>query len=222
MKTKLLSSLIALASAGAFAATAPGISGDYVEVRSCDVYTGPCFANAEMGLTGKEAILAWFIKQGAWRGTALDGLSVVAVVRTDATLGDQSYRPNGGRAVLIVDTRATTPQREALVAFARAQAGPLIREVVAVKTTSVEMSVGKCAGGSCATVKADGLVQISTRCLGEKDHFCGNESTYYPPLTAVKNAVPAFTELASFAGKGLDVTWEARGQRSAFLAGFAQ
>ena len=29
------------------------ISGEYLEIRSCSVYTGPCFANAEMGVTGK-------------------------------------------------------------------------------------------------------------------------------------------------------------------------
>ena len=27
------------------------ISGDYLEVRTGDVYTGPCFANAEVNLT---------------------------------------------------------------------------------------------------------------------------------------------------------------------------
>ena len=37
---------------------AAGIRGDYVEVRSADVYTGPCFANGEVGLVGDEAILA--------------------------------------------------------------------------------------------------------------------------------------------------------------------
>jgi hypothetical protein len=25
-----------------------GVSGDYVEIRSCDVYTGPCFANHDL------------------------------------------------------------------------------------------------------------------------------------------------------------------------------
>ncbi len=30
--------------------TAAGLSGHYVECRDCDVYTGPCFANAEMNL----------------------------------------------------------------------------------------------------------------------------------------------------------------------------
>ena len=59
---------------------AAGIRGDYVEVRSADVYTGPCFANGEVGLVGDEAILAWRIDEGDWKGIKLDGLSVVAVV----------------------------------------------------------------------------------------------------------------------------------------------
>ena len=31
------------------------IQGDYIETRSTDVFTGQCYANGEMGLTGKEA-----------------------------------------------------------------------------------------------------------------------------------------------------------------------
>jgi hypothetical protein len=60
------------------------IKGDYIEARSADVYTGPCFANGEVGLVGNEAILAWRIKEGDWRGTSLNGLGVVAVVKAHA------------------------------------------------------------------------------------------------------------------------------------------
>ncbi|MHC4996522.1 MAG: hypothetical protein ACYTGQ_15865, partial [Planctomycetota bacterium] len=42
----------------------PAVRGDYVEIRSCDIYNGRCFANGEMGLIGKEAIMAWSINQG--------------------------------------------------------------------------------------------------------------------------------------------------------------
>src|SRR5438093_784229 len=78
--------------------TRSGITGDYLEVRTCDVFTGPCFANAEMGLSGKEAILVWSVREGAWKGVALDGMKVVAVVKTDSTLGDQHYQPRSGQA----------------------------------------------------------------------------------------------------------------------------
>src|SRR5438093_550754 len=112
MKQKLFVAILTLAALSTFAAKqAPTISGDYLEVRSCDVYTGPCFANSEMGLSGKEGILVWAVREGTWNGARLDGLSVIAVVRTDATLGDQRYQPRSGKAVLIVDARADARQR---------------------------------------------------------------------------------------------------------------
>ena len=46
-------------------ASAGTIQGIYMETRTCQVYTGPCFANAEIGLAGKDAIMAWKIQQGA-------------------------------------------------------------------------------------------------------------------------------------------------------------
>jgi hypothetical protein len=224
MKTKLTLALAALATTLTLPAKqpAPAISGDYLEVRSCDVYTGSCVANAEMGLSGKEGMLVWHVKHGAWKGAALDGLSVLAVVQTDATLGDVSLNPGAGRAVLIVDSRASCAQQEALADFARAQAGKLIKDVAAVKTAPVEVKMGQCKSGACATVKAGDLVEISTRCLGGNDHLCGNEENYYPPLTKVDGAFSAYTELAAFRGRDLNATWELVGRRSAYLGTFAQ
>ena len=54
------------------------VKGDYLEVRSCDVYTGPCFANAEMNLSGKDGLMVWSLKEGSWNGANLAGLSVAA------------------------------------------------------------------------------------------------------------------------------------------------
>src|SRR5213594_241126 len=147
MKIKLSIAVLALAAAAGLAAKpspATLLSGDYLEVRSCDVYTGPCFANAEMGLSGKEGMLVWAVREGTWNGVRLDGLNVIAVVRTDGTLGDRRYQPRSGKAVLVVDRTATPPQREALIDFARAMAGGLIREVAEVKTAPMEVAIGTC------------------------------------------------------------------------------
>jgi hypothetical protein len=196
------------------------LSGNYLEVRSCDVYTGPCFANAEMGLTGKEGMLVWNVRKGAWHGTELDGLTVIAIVRTDGTLGDLKYQPQSGKAVLVVDSKASPAQQRALVDFARSMAGKLIGDVVTVKELPIKAELGTCEKSGCAKVTAGNLVEISTRCLGGKDHICGNEETFYPPLTHVEHAMPAFTEVAAFRGQGLGLTWEATEKRSAFLAAF--
>src|SRR5256885_2955352 len=166
MKMKLGVATLMVAAASILTAkqTAPAISGDYLEARSCDVYTGSCFANAEMGLAGKEGILVWSVRQGAWKGVALDGLSVIVIVRTDGTLGDLRYQPRSGTAVLVVDAAANTKQQNALVDFARSASGTLIKEVVAVKPAKMDIALGTCTQRGCAHVKAGDLVEVATRC----------------------------------------------------------
>lgn len=223
MKTKLPPTLLlSLSTVVALVARqgAPSISGDYLEVRSCDVFTGACIANSEMGTAGREGMLVWSIREGTWNGTRLAGLTVIAIVQTHDTLGDIRYQPGAGNAVLIVDERATATQRDALKSFVRAKSGKLIAQVVNVASAPMTVAIGRCASGSCATVKAGSLVEISTRCLGGKDHLCGNEENYYPPLTEIDGALAAFTELAAFRGTGLNTTWELAGKRSAYLGTF--
>jgi len=224
MKFNATVAILTLAASSVLAAqqAKPEISGTYLEVRSCDVYTGPCFANGEMGLAGKEAVMVWSVREGSWKGVVLDGLNVIAVVKTDDTMGDLKYQPRSGPAVLITDAAANTRQKEALTDFARSMTGKLVSEVAEVKSAKMEVAIGTCAKAGCASVKAGNLVEISTRCLGDKDHLCGNEETFYPPLTQVNDAYPAFTEIAAFKGTGLNLTWESVGKRSAFLADFSR
>jgi hypothetical protein len=221
MKISISVSMLALAASAAFAGdAAPTISGDYLEVRSCDVYTGSCFANSEMNLAGKEGMLFWSVRQGAWHGTKLDGLAVMAVVKADGTLGNLKYEPQSGHAVMILDAKADAKQRQALTEFARHMAGTLAAKVVEVKTARIEANFATCSKLGCASVKADDLAEISTSCLGNKHDICGNDETFYPPLTNVDGAYPVFTEVAAFTGSGLDCTWQIAGKRSSFLASF--
>ena len=181
--------MLTLAAATAFAADTTGkISGDYLEVRSCDVYTGSCFANSEMNLTGKEATLLWSVGEGAWKGTRLDGLKVIAVVKSEKSLGDVNYQPRSGKAVLILDAKADAQQKEALVDFARVMSGKLIAQVVDVEAAPIEAKLATCSNLGCASVKAGDLVQISTSCLGGKHDICGNEEAFYPSLAEVYGA----------------------------------
>ncbi|HEY0457443.1 MAG TPA: DUF1326 domain-containing protein [Verrucomicrobiae bacterium] len=222
MKISIYFTLL-MAAASACLAANPGvaISGDYLEVRSCDVYTGPCFANSEMNLAGQEGMMLWSIRAGSWKGVKLDGLKVMAVIKADATLGDIKNQPRSGKAVLIVDAKADTAQREALTDFARNRAGQLISKVIEVKSEIIDAKLAACSTRGCASVKAGDLVEISTSCLGTKHDVCGNEDTFYPPLSKVEGAYPVFTDLATFTGKGLDSTWQIVGKRSAFLATFS-
>lgn len=209
-----------LATGSAFAGTPATIEGNYLEVRSCDVYTAPCHANAEIGLSGEEATMAWQVTRGTHNGVELSGLSVVAVIRTDSTLTDTSLEKFEGRGVVIVDEKATETQRTALVEFAKVQSGSLLKDVVKVETAPIEMKAGAEQPHGVASLKAGEVVDIETRCLVEGDKHCGNDHVYYPPLTQVDSATAAYTKRDMFIGEGLGMTWDEADRRSAFIARF--
>jgi hypothetical protein len=216
--TRLLIVAALVAANGTVPARAAGLSGSYLEARTTDVYTGPCFANSEMNLTGKQAILAWKVDKGALDNVALDGLSVVAVVVASDTLGlDQT---GSARAVLIVDQRANDAQRAALVRLARRQGGELVRNVVSVERSAVDLEVNTCPEGGCASLNA-GNARVQTRCLDHKhDKVCGNETAYYPPLTPGVKAQAAVATENRFTGKALHETWRDDNRRSAYVGSF--
>ena len=199
------------------------ISGDYIETRSADVYTGQCFANGEVNLVGNEAIMGWHVDRGAWDGVALDGLNVVAVVRAKATLGDPYANPYPAKAVLVVDEAATTKQRAALVSFVHQQTGKLTENVEKVIYTTIDMAVVRSAEHhGMALLRAGNFVTVRTRGINGHDHICGNEVTFYPPLTETAMAMPAVAERDEYQGPGLDDTWSNSGKRSAFVGTFAR
>ena len=224
MKSRLLAMLVTsvLVLAGS-ALAADQISGDYIETRSADVWTGPCFANGEVGLDGQEAIMAWHVQRGGWDGVSLAGHSVVAVVRANATLGDPYADPYPAKAVLIVDDEATPQQQAALSAFARHMGGKLLGNVERVVAAPVDFAVLRDhEHHGAAFLRAGSFVTVQTRGLNDKDHFCGNESTYYPPLTETAHAMPVVAMTDKYQGTDLGESWELHDKRSAFVGTFAR
>jgi len=195
------------------------IRGDYLETRSADVYTGQCFANGEVNLVGDEAILAWHIESGSWDGVSLDGLTVAAAVKARATLGDPYANPYPAEAVLMVDEQAGERQQAALVAFAQQMGGDLLHNVQTVIPVPMELVVSSQHHG-VASLRAGRFATVQTRSLDENDHLCGNEVTFYPPLTQVAHSMPAVALTDAYRGPGLGVDWEAHGRRSAFVGTF--
>jgi hypothetical protein len=209
---------VPLVSAAGF--TKSSLHGQYIEARNAEVYTGPCFANGEAGQVGDLAVLGWSIEQGSWQGVPLDGLSVVGVVRASNTLGaGVSVYPV--HAVLIIDQRANLEQRQALRSLAQRLGGELFEDVVRIEYAPVSLTVkDNSVHTATATLDAGSLARIETRALRASDDICHNEETFYPPLTHVDHAMPAFTVADRFDGQGLGETWSAPGKRSAFVGSF--
>jgi hypothetical protein len=217
MRSLCIASLLVLSLS--LAVSAEQIRGDYIETRSADVYTGQCFANGEVNLVGHEAILAWHVQSGSWDGVPLDGLTVAAAVEARATLGDPYANPYPAKSVLIVDDRASQQQQQALVAFARQMGGELLQNPEQVIPAPMELVVNPEHHG-VALLRAGHFATLETRSLNDTDHLCGNEVTFYPPLTQVVHSMPAVALTDAYRGPGLGVDWESHGKRSAFVGTF--
>jgi hypothetical protein len=199
---------------------AAGISGEYIEARTCDVWVAPCFANAEMNLAGKHAVMGWRVEHGTLNDIALDGLSVVAVVAATDTLG---LRQTGSaKALIIVDARADSAQRGALVRLAKQQGGELVKNVVDVQTAPIALNTCACKEEGCAELQVGSLARIKTRCIDRRhDKSCGNESNFYPPLAQGTHVRAAVAVEHSFTGTGFNATWKEAERRGAYVGSFA-
>lgn len=202
------------------------ISGDYIETRNADVWTGACVANGELNLAGDQAILAWRVSKGQYDGVALDGLGVVGVVKASATLGDQYRNPYPTQAVMIVDSKANDVQKKALVHLAQTMSGELLNHVVDIKVAAIDMLVTNMEDhhsmhDARTSLRAGAIVGVETRSITSNDHLCGNENVYYSPLVKLSHSMPAVAELDEYDGPGLGVSWSLRGKRSAFVGRFA-
>lgn len=197
------------------------LRGNYIEARTADVFTGPCFANSEVELVGNLAVFGWKINAGTWEGVKLDGLSVVGVVRAANTLGNVHASAYPVKSVVIIDERATPEQRLALKSFAQRMGGDLLQDIVKVNYEAIDLTVeGNNVHGAKAALTAGSLAKIETRAINEGDHLCSNEITWYGPLTKLDHAMPAYALAHTYKGKELNTTWSSPEKRSAFVGEF--
>ena len=233
MRTTVSALSLVLLSLGASAAGAAGIRGDYVEARTADVFTGPCFSNAEVFIFGDRAVMAWKVTEGSWNGVDLGGLCVAAAV--DGTTTFSQDQPEKATSVLIVDIKADSRQRAALIEMAKTLGGGRLSRITQVTSARMSLKLEDHARSEAlaaqnthgmphtprASFWAAGLAKIVTRPLDERDHACGNEVIAYPPLSQGVQAQPAYTLGHTFKGQGLETNWEDPNCRSSFVGHFA-
>lgn len=204
--------------AGSYAADV--VSGQYLETRTCQVYTGPCFANGEMGLAGKDAVMAWNIQDGRHNGIDLSGLKVIVAVNCSTTLGHLGLNDAQNlKSVVYVDQKANQEQHAALVDFARTHAGKAGQHVVHIESQPIEMSLDELE--LQGKLEAGNVVKLVTRKARQTDCICSNEVAFYPPLAQVESFAAGVTSVGEFNGRGLGTRWSTPDSRSAYMARFS-
>lgn len=214
----ITAAVLTLVAAPAVAGSTGAVTGDYVEARTAEVFTGGCTMNSEAETIGREAVLAWRVAEGRYHGAALDGLAIVLAVSGDRNLGMREMgglAPSTVRAVAYVDERATPAQREALVALARDSSRGLATEIVAVRPVPVRFD----RNGTLIEVEAgDAHLQVVTEV--KHDPSCG-AMQWFAPLSDLERAALGLTRSQVYWGSALGRKWRQVEKRSAFWGRFS-
>jgi hypothetical protein len=218
MKMSLLIGALVLAASPVLAGATPAVTGEYVEARTAEVFTGGCIMSSEAETIGRQAVLAWRIAEGSRDGVRLDGLAVVAAVSGDRNLGIREIggdAPTVIRTAVIVDERATPAQRRALLGFVREASNGLVGDVVEVRAEPIRFESGE----RVVRVSAGGA-SLSVQRGFDHSPGCG-AMQWFRPFAKVTDARIGFTTAHSFTGPSLGARWSHPNRRSGFVGTFA-
>jgi hypothetical protein len=212
----VLAALVGLTTSPLMAGGKGLLSGQYVEARTAEVFTGGCIMGSEAETVGKQAVLAWKVTHGSFNGVSLDGLSVVAAVAGDKNLGLQEI---GGakanvRSAMFVDGRANPVQQMALVAMANELSSGMIGTIVQVTASPIQFTdQGQEIHVAASQVALDVKKEMS------HDPTCG-AMQWFHPFSSVEQATIGVADQHVFSGAALGTKWSDPNKRSAFFGTF--
>lgn len=189
------------------------LAGDYVEARTASVFAGACHYNGELTITGREAEMVWHIREGAWNGTLLNGLSAVASVVSEANLIDEQAER---RSILYIDSSATPAQALALADALKTKYAQSLGKVVDVKRVSIAFT----RKNEAFAVEAKGVTTLNVEAMPNRECCTLPHLVWYKPLVELKDRRVGFTRISGIADKTLGSAWEKKDQNTAFYGSF--
>lgn len=174
---------------------------DYMEDRSNRVFGCYCEWSSENIISGREAILAWLIRSGCYRGVELAGVSLAAVIEGEDTLS-RGHPPR--KSVLILDESATATQRRAAEAWVRERHGDMLGTVVRVYT----MPVSFVRTAEKASLTVGQFLQLEMRRARPETDALQGSVHWYDPFIPMSEATLGTTLRSKYAGGEFSHRWD--------------
>lgn len=206
----LITTLATCASANS---AANSLSGDYVEARTASVFAGACHYNGELVTAGKEAEMAWSIKEGTWNGVSLKGMTVLAAVSSTANLKDTKAKRE---SVIYIDSKATKEQETALVDALKSRYSATLGKVIGVKRSNLSFKREK----EVFHVEAKGVTKMRIKAMPNAECCKMPNNVWYEPLVRIQNRKVGFTEASGVQEKSLQMNWQRELDNTAFYGTF--
>lgn len=207
--------MIIAVSALVFSSQAETVSvrGEYVEVRTASVFAGACHYNGEVVTTGRDALMAWNVTSGKWKGVDLTGVRAMAIVNSTSNLSEQNA---SRQSELIIDSAASREQAQAMLSALKEKYAASLGQVVEVRNAPISFEHKDRA----YSVKADDAT-INVEAM-PNDLCCKMPNlVWYKPLVGIENRKVGYTTNASYGGRKVSDPWSRSGENSAFYGTFA-
>jgi len=211
----VLAAMLVAVSALVFGSRAESISlrGDYVEVRTASVFAGACHYNGEVVTTGRDALMAWNVTSGKWQGVDLTGVRALAIVSSDANLGEANA-PR--QSEIIIDSSATRTQALAITNALKEKYAASLGNIVEVRTAPIKFERS---GRTYAVVTNEAAINVEAM---PNDLCCKMPNlVWYTPLVGLENRKVGYTSKALYSGKVVGEPWSRSGENSAFYGTFS-
>jgi hypothetical protein len=190
------------------------VRGDYVEVRTASVFAGACHYNGEVTTTGRDALMAWNVNSGQWRGVDLAGVRVVAIVTADANLSDNDA---ARQSEIVIGNNASDEQSRAILEAVRSKYATSLGRIISVRRGPLSFEHQ----GKTYSVTANNVASIDVEAM-PNDLCCKMPNlVWYSPLVPLENRKVGYTTKARYTGDVVGDAWQRSGENSAFYGRFS-
>jgi Protein of unknown function (DUF1326) len=191
-----------------------GIRGDYVEVRTASVFAGACHYNGELTTAGRDALMAWNVKSGVWKGVDLAGVRAVAIVSAGQNLADKNA---ARQSEIIIGENASDAQSRAMLDGLKSRYAASLGKITSVRRGPLSFEHRS----KAYSVAADNFASITIEAM--PDDLCCQmpQLVWYSPLVPLENRKVGYTTQALYTGGNVGEPWQRSGENSAFYGSFA-
>src|SRR5258707_1127210 len=152
-----------------------------------------CHYNGELTTTGRDALMAWNVTSGRWKGMDLAGVRAMAIVSSEANLAEVNI---AHRSEVLIDSAASEAQATALVDALKTKYAASLGSITSVRRTPIEFNHE----GATFTASAEKLASIDVDAM-PNDECCKMPNlVWYSPLAPLLNRKVGYTQKVQYAG----------------------
>jgi hypothetical protein len=187
--------------------------GEFVELHSCDLYTGGCTASSESTLLGRQLFRVWSISQGTWDNQDLAGLQVALLELGSVNLAEKGAFVE--KAEIFVPKGLAAAQEEALLSWVTSQG------IAPAPTRVVEADITyQRSGRATANVAVGDSISLSTMVIDKCSSGACGQALWYEPQVKHSSFEVVASRVSKIRDSFLNFLWTDHDRPNVFLASF--